>query len=166
LFDGKSLEHWDVIDCEARVEDGAILIAAGNGRLQSKKQYADFVLEYEWKALAKDFWDSGVYFRYTDVPAGRPWPARYQVNLLKGQEGNVKALEGAESEGLNKDGEWNCYKLTVVGSRAKLEINGQPAWEADGLKVPRGWIALQAEVPRGGQFLFRNVTITELPATQ
>ena len=28
----------------------------------------------------EEFWDSGVYFRYTEVPEGRPWPKRYQAN--------------------------------------------------------------------------------------
>ena len=41
-------------------------------------------------------------------------------------EGNVGGLQGAQSKGLTKAGEWNRFKLTVQGARAELEINGKP----------------------------------------
>lgn len=163
LFDGKTLDGWTIITCEAVVDDGEILLKAGNGLVQTEKQYTDFILDFECKALSTDKWDSGVYFRYNSVPEGRPWPRRYQVNMLKGQEGNVSDLEGAKSEGLVNAGEWNRFKLTVQGTAASLEINGQPAWTATGLEdLAPGYIALQAEVPGGGQFRFKNIYITEL----
>ncbi len=163
LFDGESLDGWTVINCEATVDNGEILLVAGNGLVQTQKQYGDFILDFEWKALRDNRWDSGVYFRYDSVPEGRPWPRRYQVNLRQGMEGNVGSLEGAKSEGLVKDGQWNHFILTVVGTKASLVINGEPAWQADGLEEPeQGYIALQAEVPGGGQFRFRNIYLTEL----
>jgi hypothetical protein len=163
LFDGKTLNGWTLITCEAAVDEGDILIKAGNGLVQTEKKYGNFILEFDWKALRDDKWDSGVYFRYDTIPPKRPWPARYQVNLRQGMEGNLDDLEGAKSEGLVKVGQWNRFKLTVRGSKASLEINGKPAWEADGLAEPaRGYIALQAEVPGGGQYRFRNIYLTEL----
>lgn len=165
LFNGKDLANWDVLGCEAEVQDGALLIKSGNGLVQTKEQFGNFVLDVEWKALKADRWDSGIYFRYTEVPKGRPWPPRYQANLAKGIEGNVAELKGASSKGLVKPGEWNRFLLTVQGTKASLEINGKPAWEADGLQAPKGFISLQAEVPQGGQFLFRNVKIKVLPET-
>jgi hypothetical protein len=163
LFDGKSLGGWTLITCEAEVDDGDILLKAGNGLVQTEKKYGNFILEFDWKALRDDRWDSGVYFRYDSIAEDRPWPRRYQVNLRQGMVGNVGDLEGAKSEGLAKVGEWNRFKLTVRGSKASLEINGKPAWEADGLGEPRtGFIALQAEVPGGGQYRFRNIYLTEL----
>ena len=96
------------------------------------------------------------------VPKGRPWPPRYQANIRQGIEGNVGSLKGARSKGLTKPGEWNRFVLTVQGTRASLEINGKPAWQADGLKLPKGCLSLQAEVPGGGQFLFRNVRLEVL----
>ena len=71
-------------------------------------------------------------------------------------------LDGAKSSGLVKPGEWNRFKLTVVGSHVELQINGKPAWKADGVEAPTGYIGLQAEVPGGGQFEFRNIVVTEL----
>ena len=163
LFDGKTLNGWTVIKCEATIDDGDILLVAGNGLVQAENKYGDFILEFEWKALRNDKWDSGVYFRYDSVPQNRPWPDRYQVNLQQGREGNVGNLEGATSEGLAKAGQWNKFKLTVRGTKASLEINGKHAWEADGLEGPeKGFIALQAEVPGGGQYRFRNIYLTEL----
>ncbi|MEN6423718.1 MAG: DUF1080 domain-containing protein [Phycisphaerales bacterium] len=163
LFDGKTLAGWTVLNCEATVDNGEILIVAGNGLVQTEKKYGDFVLEFEWKALKDSKWDSGVYFRYDSVPQGQPWPPRYQANLLQGQEGNVSDLPNAKSTGLIQAGQWNRFKLTVQGTKASMEINGTKAWEADGLAGPaEGYIALQAEVPGGGQHRFRNIYLTEL----
>lgn len=163
LFNGKDLKGWSILKCEAEVKDGKMFIKSGNGLVQTAKKYQNFVLEYEWKALGEDKWDSGVYFRYTSVPKGRPWPKRYQANLLKGKEGDVGGIEGASSKGLLKDREWNKFKLTVNGSKISLQINGKDAWKGDGLEdLEAGFIAVQAEVPGGGQHYFRNIFITEL----
>ena len=163
LFDGKNLDQWDVLKCEAVVDKGEILIKAGDGLVQTKQKYSDFIIEYEWKALKDNDWDSGIYFRYDSVPENKPWPARYQANLRKGDEGNVGGLKGATSQGLFKNGEWNSFRLTVRGRTAEMQINGKLAWKAVGLEGPEaGFISLQAEVPNGGQNRFRNIYITEL----
>jgi len=162
LFDGKTLDGWDVITCEAVVKDGAILLKAGNGLVQAKKCYGDFVLEYEWKALKPDGWDSGLYFRYDEVPQGRPWPKRYQVNLRKDMEGDLGGFRDGKNTVPTKPGDWNKFVLTVKGTTASLQVNGKQAWRIDGIEDPSGYIGIQAEVPHGGQFLFRNIRITEL----
>lgn len=162
LFDGKTLDGWDVIGCEALVEDGAILLKSGNGLVQAKKRYKDFVLAYEWKALHPEMWDSGVYFRYDAVPPGRPWPGRYQVNLRKGMEGNIDGFADGKNTVATKPGEWNQFELTVKGGTASLKVNGESSWSVDGITPAEGLLAIQAEVPGGGQFLFRNIRITEL----
>jgi hypothetical protein len=164
LFNGQDLAGWHVTDCEAVVEEGAIVLASGNGLVRTDHRYGDFVLELDWRARSAEKWDSGIYFR-SELPADRkkrPWPTRYQANLAQGKEGNVNGLPSAESTGLVKPGEWNHFKLTAIGSRATLEINGQPAWEADGLEPADGYIGLQAEVPLGGQFEFKDIVVTEL----
>lgn len=163
LFDGKTLAGWTVRGCEATVDEGDILITAGNGLVQTEGRYGDFVLEFEWKPLRDSDWDSGVYFRYDAVPPDQPWPDRYQINLRQGDEGNVESLAGAHGEVPIKPGDWNRFKLTVQGAKASLEINGEPAWTADGLTGPdKGYIALQAEVPAGGRHRFRHIRLTEL----
>jgi hypothetical protein len=164
LFDGKSLAGWQVTGCEAVVQDGVLLLKSGNGLVRTQNTYRDFILEIEWKALKSDKWDSGVFFRCGLPPSDKPWPKTYQANLRKGMEGDVSDLPTAHSEGLTKPGDWNRFRLTVVGATAALEINGKPAWKADGVKTPTGYIALQAEIPGGGQFLFRNIRVCELGA--
>ena len=165
LFDGGSRDQWRIADCDVTVEDGSLVLKKGNGYVQSHHRYRDFVLELDWKSRQKENYDSGIYFR-ADVPKGkRPWPTRYQINLKQGDEGNVKVLPGAASTGLVKPGEWNHFKLTAVGSRAELEINGKPAWKVDGVEPRTGYIGLQAEVPLGGQFEFRDIRVTELGYT-
>jgi len=167
LFNGKNLDGWTVLKCEAEVKDGNMFIKSGNGLVQSEKKYQNFVLEYEWKALGEDKWDSGVYFRYNEVPKGRPWPKRYQANLLKGKEGDVGGIKGASSKGLLKDREWNKFKLIVKGTKISLTINEKEAWKGEGLEdLEAGFIAVQAEVPGGGQHLFRNIFITDLEASK
>jgi len=163
LFDGKTLDGWTVLKCEAVVDNGEILLVEGNGLVQSEKKYGNFILEIDWKPLADDKWDSGIYFRYDTVPEGRPWPRMHQVNLKKDQEGNCGSLKGARSTGLFKPAQWNKLKLTVDGAKVSLQINGKDAWQAEGLGEPAtGYIAIQAEVPAGGKHRFRNIYLTEL----
>jgi hypothetical protein len=162
LFDGKTMGSWDVVKCEAVVHDGAILLKSGNGLVQTKRQYTDFVLECEWKALKDKGWDSGIYFRYDRVPDGQPWPNQYQVNLRVGMEGDLVGFQKGRNPIPTKPREWNQFKLTVKGSTAALQVNGKDAWKVDGIEQPTGFVALQAEVPGGGQFLFRKIRVTEL----
>lgn len=164
LFDGQTLDGWQVTGCETVVEEGAILLKSGDGFVRTNHRYDDFVLDLEWKALRAEKYDSGIYLR-ADLPEeGRPWPRRYQINLLQGKEGMLIGKPETGPKGSIKPGQWNRFRLTVIGSTAAMEINGKPAWKADGLESAAGYIGLQSEVPGGGQFLFRNITVTELGA--
>lgn len=163
LFDGRSLTGWSLVTCEAVVQEGAILIKAGNGLVQTERKYRDFVLECDWKPLRSEKWDSGIYFRYDTITPPRPWPRRYQVNLRQGEEGSIPNLKATLTQGAFRDREWNILKLTVRGTQASLEVNGRPAWSVEGLEGPfEGFIGLQAEVAGGGQHLFRRIFVTEL----
>lgn len=162
LFDGKTLKGWKVVTCEAEVVDGAILLKGGNGFLQAEKDYGDFVFACDWKALNTNMWDSGVYFRAGDPQGKFPWPKEHQVNMRKGLEGTIGGADKVKAPSLYKPGDWNHYKLTVKGETAELEFNGEKAWSRDGIKPAKGHLCLQAEVPGGGQFLFKNITIIDL----
>ena len=164
LFDGKTLKGWTAVTCEAEVVDGAILIKSGNGFLLADKQYADFVLECEWKALNLEMWDSGIYFRAETLPepgARFPWPRQYQINLRKGEEGAVDGVDKEKCSAQFRKNEWNHFKLTVKGDTAELIFNGVKVWTRGGFTPAKGYLCLQAEVPGGGQFLFKNITILE-----
>src|SRR5215472_9236774 len=79
LFDGRSLAGWTVENgCEAGVEEGLLVLKAGNGWLRSDLVYQDFVLHVEWRALKSADYDSGIYIR--TLPGGKPFPSTaYQV---------------------------------------------------------------------------------------
>jgi len=162
LFDGRSLDGWTAENgCVAAAEEGLLVLKAGDGWLRTGHTYADFLLHVEWKALQSANYDAGIYIR--TLPAGKPFPSDgYQVNLLQGKEGNIGNLPGATSTGLIKPGDWNAFDITVVGETVALSINGKEAYKAGGLKHAAGYVGLQCEVPKGGQFQFRNLRMTEL----
>lgn len=162
LFDGTSLDGWVLEnDSEVEIVDGCLLLKAGNGWLRSAHQYRDFVLELEWKALKASEYDAGIYIRAAGTGAPFPKPA-YQVNLLDGKEGHIGNLPGASFQGLINRGDWNRFRLRVVGDTVSLTVNGSAAYTAAGLKQPQGYVGFQIEVPKGGQFLIRDVSLIEL----
>lgn len=162
LFNGQNLDGWQVTGCQVGVENGLLVLQGGDGFVRTNERHADFILELDWRARRAEKYDSGIYIR-ADLPeAGKPWPSRYQINLLKGGEGNLLGLDGGKSSGLIKPGDWNHFKITVIGDKAELEINGKPAWKANGLANADGYIGLQSEVDGGGQFEFRNIELTDL----
>jgi hypothetical protein len=163
LFNGKDLAGWHVTGCKAAVEEGNLVILDGDGFVRTDHRYTDFVLELDWKARRTEKYDSGIYFRSELPEAGKPWPKQYQINLLQGGEGNCIGVKEATSKGFIKPGDWNHFKLTVIGDKAEMEINGKPAWKVDGgIEGKDGYIGIQVEVPGGGQFEFKNIFVTEL----
>jgi hypothetical protein len=162
LFDGKTLDGWKVANCEVTVKDGCMFLKGGNGWVRREEVYRDFVLELDWKALKKEHYDSGVFIR-AEWPAGNsPWPERNQVNLRQDLMGNIQEYKDAVARtDLVKPGEWNHFRLVVVGKTAELLINGKQAWKIHDLTPATGLIGLQCEVPGGGQFLIRNIRISE-----
>jgi hypothetical protein len=161
LFDGKMLAAWSVENgARAVVEDGLIRLQAGDGWLRSHHTYGDFRLHVEWKALKETGYDAGIYLRASRD--GKPFPkSGYQVNLLEGREGHINNLPGAATSGLVKPGEWNSFDVTVRGETVSLAINGRHAYTVGGAAIPRGHVGVQVEVPKGGEFLLRNLWIEE-----
>jgi hypothetical protein len=165
LFDGKTLSGWTAENgAVAVVQDGALLLKAGDGWLRSDHTYGDFQLHIEWKALKAEGYDAGIYLRASRE--GKPFPKPgYQINLKEGQEGTLIGIKGAQVNDKIKPGEWNTFDITAKGTTCALDINGERAYEVDGLTIERGYVGIQVEVPLGGQFLVRNVEITELDHT-
>jgi len=164
LFDGQSLRGW-TIENDAEVEvtpAGTLKFVAGNGWLRSHHQYQNFRFQLEWKTLKDSASDAGIFFRA--AKRGNPFPKpSYQVNLLSGQEGTLIGVKGGKCRNLAKPaGEWNTFDLTVRGHMAALKMNGQFAYEVEGIDLRSGYLGLQIEVPLGGQFEFRNIRVTEI----
>ena len=162
VFNGHDLQGWQVLGCRAVADQGKLILQDGDGTVRTDCRYSNFVLELKWRPLRKKGWDSGIYFHCELPPSGQPWPARYQINLAQGHEGNVVGVAAAQSKGLVLPGVWNQFRLTVIGKSATLEINGQRAWQIDALETASGYVALQSEVAGGGQFEFKDIFVTEL----
>lgn len=162
LFDGQTLAGWTIEgDCQAAVVDGLLVLQQGNGWLRSDLMFRDFDLHVEWKAIKSADYDSGIYIR--TLSGGTPFPREsYQINLLDGAEGNCKQLkETVGTKGKIRRGEWNSFDISVRKETVSLSINGEPVYRVAGLKDREGHIGLQCEVDKGGQFQFRNITVTE-----
>ena len=161
LFNGKDLSGWvSVHDVVAEVKEGNLRIVRGMGWLRTEKEYGDFALEAEWKALVKDY-DSGFFFRC--AKEGKPWPTDgWQVNLrydrLGGLVRGYASVVPSETEKMPVN-QWVKFRIEVRGKKCTLHVNGEKAWEYDKIDRDRGYIGIQIE---DRAFDFRNIRIQEL----
>jgi hypothetical protein len=162
LFNGKDLAGWvPVHDATFVVTNGNLRLVTGMGWLRTKKQYTNFVLEAEWRALERQY-DSGFFVRAG--LEGKPWPNEvWQVNLAWNALGALvkgyKTVVPAETPPMPLN-QWVKFRMEVRGRKITLEVNGERAWEFDKLDSPRGFVGLQAE---NKSFDFRNLRLRELP---
>jgi len=163
LFNGKDLTGWvSVNDTTFEVKDGNLRLVKGMGWLRTEKEYQDFVLEFEVRALEKQY-DSGIFVRAG--LEGKPWPKDgWQLNLSYSSFGSLvkgyKLIKPSEAERLPVN-EWGRFRIEVRGKKVTLDVNGERALESDAIDSPRGYIGIQAE---NKSFDFRNIRIQELPA--
>lgn len=163
LFNGENLYGWHANGCEAQVADGTLKLAKGNGVLRTDHRYGDFVLELKWKPLKEQGHAAGIVFGADLVKPDQAETTRYVVSLKRGEEGAVAGLKGAKARpDLVKPGQWNTLRLSAAGDQVSLEINGEQAWKASGVKLSAGHLGLQAQVAEGGPVAFRDLTVTEL----
>jgi hypothetical protein len=161
LFNGKDLSGWvRVNDVEFVVTNGNLRLVKGMGWLRTEKQYQDFVLEAEWRALVPQY-DSGFFIRAGS--AGKPWPdGVWQVNLLGAALGGLvkgtRTVVPAETPPapVNK---WVKFRIEARGKKLTLDVDGERAWEFADFDAERGYIGIQVEEK---SFDFRNIRIQEL----
>jgi hypothetical protein len=161
LFNGKDLTGWvPMNDVTFQVVEGNLRLVKGMGWLRTEKEFKDFVLEFEWRAL-EDKYDSGVYFR-AGLP-GKPWPdGGWQVNLrhdaIGGLAKGYTSMLPSETDRkpLNQ---WVKMRLEVKGKKTTLTVDGEKAWETEKVDAEKGYIGIQAE---NKAFDFRNLRIQEL----
>lgn len=130
LLDAKGKDAGDHINAHWSVE-GDELVNDGKGLyLTTEKDYGDFELWVEYKALPAG--DSGVYLR--GIPQVQIWdPAEDDPKGLgraKGSGGlwnNSKGAPGKDpSKKMDKPlGEWNQFKIRMVGERVTVVFNGE-----------------------------------------
>lgn len=162
LFNGKDLTGWvEVNQARFAVTNGNLLLVTGMGWLRTEKQYADFVLELEYRPLVADY-DSGIFVRCD--AEGKPWPKDgWQVNLrynaLGGLVRGYKAIVPAETPKLPVN-QWVKVRIECRGKKITLDVDNERAWGYDQLDRDTGYVGFQAE---DKSFEFRNIRITELP---
>lgn len=187
LFDGKSLDGWEVPAAEGKfwkVRDG--MITGGsmeekvpkNTFLATKKSYSDFELTFKVRMTkGEGFANSGIQVRSTRDGSEM---SGYQVDAGIGYWGTIwdehrrnrKVAEPVDAKALAevvKDWDWNEYRILCEGPRIRTWINGVLAIdfvEKDPAIPLQGFIGLQAH--SGGTFLvdFKDIAVTELKEPQ
>jgi hypothetical protein len=109
------------------------LVAKNHESLWTKKSYANFVLDLEFK-VAKES-NSGVFLRSGDI---NNVLAALEVQVHENQDGAHYGMVGAiynaqpPSKAMSKPvGEWNHYTITCNDSHVSLIFNGEEVWNVD-----------------------------------
>jgi len=161
LFNGKDLSGWaPVHKVTFVVTNGNLRLVDGMGWLRTERQYTDFVLEAEWRALVPQY-DSGFFVRAG--LEGDPFPNDgWQINLASNALGALvrgyRTVVPAETPRMPLN-RWVKFRMEVRGKKITLDVDGERAWEYNALDAQRGYIGIQAE---GKSFDFRNIRVKEL----
>lgn len=188
LFNGKNLGGWFIehqIGPGFLVEDGVLVCPADGGeKLMTEKQYANFILRFEFR-LEPDS-NNGIGIRaprqgHTATQGieiqilDQSGPKYKPVKLRPEQyHGAIYDVIPARTGFLKKPGEWNFQEITADGRRIRVRLNGVLILDADldmvqepevlakhpGLARRNGHIAL---LGHGSRTEFRNIRIRELP---
>ncbi len=153
--------HWKA--------DGGVLVFDGKGQnICTAKDYGDFELLLDWK-IEKDG-DSGIYLRGTPQvqiwdPDCKPAGGIGSGGLYNNQKNPSKPTAKADKP----VGEWNTFKIKMVGDKVTVYLNDQLVvdnvplenyWERDKPLYPTGQIELQNH---GNTLYFKNIYLKELP---
>lgn len=156
--DQRMREHW-------KVEDGILVFDGKGENLCSARDYENFELLVDWKIEKNG--DSGIYLRGSpqvqiwDHPDG-------SGGLYNNQKGPSKPLKVAD----RPVGEWNTFRIRMVGERVSVHLNGdlvvdnvalENYWEPARAIYSTGAIELQNH---GNKLYFRNILVREIPAAE
>ncbi len=160
LFNGKDLTNWKATAKQAehwKVVDGVITYDGKASDLVTEKDYGDFILFVDWKIPKGG--DSGIFLR--GAPQVQIWDNKEgSGGLWNNSKHSNKPLVFAD----NPIGQWNTFKIQLVGENATVHLNGKlvvdnlPMDTIKGKK--KGPIMLQHH---GSPLWFRNIYLKELP---
>lgn len=186
LFNGSDLSGWVGNKQDYVAENGTIAVKTdqgGSGNLYTEKQYADFVLRFEFQLtpgannglgirtpMEGDAAYAGMELQILDNDAemyAKLQPYQYH--------GSVYGVIPAKRGFLKPTGEWNYEEVEVKGSRVKVTLNGEVILDGDiaeaskngtldkkehpGLKNTSGYIGF---LGHGSPLNFRSIRIKEL----
>ena len=186
LFDGKTFDGWEFRGNEKwfRVEDGAIVAGTlkesipHNEYLTSAKEYGDFTLRLESKAIGKDA-NGGIQFRsfrHTPDSDGPNEMMGYQADMTDTamhwgkiyhetyRNRFLNELDPKLVEAIVRQGDWNEYVIVCKGRRIQLFLNGTLTADyiEDDTKIPAtGFLGLQIHCGGPSEAWYRNIRIEE-----
>ena len=157
--------HW-------KVQNGEIVFDGKGRSLCTTKDYANFELLVDWKIPAHG--DSGIYLRGSPQvqiwdPYTKPTKNGSEVGsgaFYNNQKNPSKPLKVADKP----VGEWNRFRIIMVGERAHVYLNGELVmrdtvlenyWDRAQTMFASGQIELQNH---GDALWFKNIYLRELPA--
>ena len=168
----KQLEADDIMRRGWIVQNG-ILIFTGNGdNLCTSKSYGDFEMLVDWKTSPNG--DAGIYLRGS--PQVQIWDASRLDTEASVGSGGLFNNEVNEKNPLrmadNPVGDWNTFRIRMVGERVTVYLNGQLVvdntimenyWDRSLPIFPVEQIELQAH---GSLLAYRDIYIREIPRTE
>jgi len=150
------------------VKDGCIWFNGAGDNLCSVKEYGDFEMLVDWKITKKG--DSGIYLRGS--PQVQIWDtSRVEVGAQVGSGGlynNQKYLSKPLKVADNPIGDWNSFRIVMVGEKVSVWLNGELVvdnvtmenyWDRTIPIFPVGPIELQAH---GTDLAFRDIYVREI----
>ncbi|TKG96299.1 DUF1080 domain-containing protein [Puteibacter caeruleilacunae] len=159
--DAKMYDNWSV-------KDNSIVFNGHGANLCSAKDYEDFEMICDWRITKRG--DSGIYLRGT--PQVQIWDtSRVEVGAQVGSGGlynNKKHLSKPLKVADNLVGEWNTFRIKMIGEKVTVYLNGELVvdnvtmdnyWDRSIPIFSKGAIELQAH---GTDLAFRNIYVKEL----
>jgi hypothetical protein len=161
--DERMRDHW-------RVEDGVLAFDGKGDNLCTARDYGDFEMLVDWKIPPKG--DSGIYLRGT--PQVQIWeagsPGQFeQPDGSGGLWNNKKNSRHPLSFADNPVGQWNRFRILMVGEKVHVFLNNQLVvndttlenyWDPAKAIYSTGQIELQNHF---GPLWFKNIYIREIP---
>jgi hypothetical protein len=153
--------HW-------KVEDGQIVFDGKGQSLCTAKDYGDIEMWVDWKILPRG--DSGIYLRGApQVSIWDPAVSAPEKGIGSGGLFNNQKHPSRPTANVDKPvGEWNTFRIKMVGDKVSVWLNGtlvtdnvvlENYWERDKPIYPTGQIELQNH---GNTLYFKNLYIKEL----
>lgn len=167
---------------EAKVVDGEIHLEGDRKFfLVTDKNYGDFIFEGEVFLPPGDS-NSGIMFR-AHVAPNRVWGYQAEVDgdekrkwsgglydegrrgwfisPIGGNAESIAAFRSRAGEAFKRH-DWNRYRITCIGRRLRIEVNGVLTTDVEDSTDASGVIALQHHGEKGQVYRFRNLRIHEL----
>jgi HEAT repeat protein len=169
---GEAQLKTDAAAAESWVVENGILLFKGKGdNLCSVKEYGDFEMLVDWKLFPGKEPDAGIYLRGT--PQVQIWDtSRVNVGAQVGSGGlynNQQNISKPLIVADNAVGEWNTFRIRMIGDKVTVYLNGQLVvdnvtlenyWDRSQPIFAAGPVELQAH---GSVVGYRDIYLKEIP---